>query len=169
MTLLLDNRQDILAEDYEAFFEKVLRQTLEHLELGIQAEVSLLLVSNEEIRQLNRDYREKDCATDVLSFPLMELDPFDKPSYAEILQASLDPGTNEAVLGDIVISAEKAAEQAQEYGHSVQRELGFLMVHGLLHLLGYDHEKDSENEQAMNELQESILLELNLPREHQKA
>lgn len=165
MALLIDNRQDFLADDYESFFEKVLQQTLKHLELDIQAEVSLLLVNNEEIRQLNREYRDKDYATDVLSFPLIELNPFDRTSYANALEQNVDPGTREVVLGDIVISAEKAIEQAQEYGHSVQRELGFLMVHGLLHLLGYDHEKDSENEQMMNQLQESILLELNLPRE----
>jgi probable rRNA maturation factor len=168
MALLIDNRQDFLTDDYEAFFEKALQQTLKHLKLDIQAEVSLLLVGNEEIRQLNREYRDKDCATDVLSFPLIELNPFNNASYLKALEQSIDPGTREVVLGDIVISVERAMEQAQEYGHSVQRELGFLMVHGLLHLLGYDHEKDEENEQAMNQLQESVLAELNLPREIQK-
>lgn len=165
MTLLLDNRQDFITEDLEDFLNKVLNKVLEELSLGLQVEVSLLLVNNEEIKQLNREYREKDSATDVLSFPMIELDPFDEFSYHETLEQYVVPGTREVVLGDIVISVEMAIEQAKEYGHSLQRELAFLMVHGLLHLLGYDHEKDDQNEQAMIKLQEHILQALNLPRQ----
>jgi probable rRNA maturation factor len=164
MTLLLDNRQDFITDDLEDFFNKVLKQAVEELDLCLRVEVSLLLVNNEEIRQLNRDYRGKDKATDVLSFPMLELDPLDESSYHETLEQYVDPGTGELVLGDIVISVEKAIEQAKEYGHSIQRELAFLMVHGLLHLLGYDHEKDEENEQAMFKRQEDILQSLKLSR-----
>ena len=169
MTLWIDNRQELLTEDLQDFFTQILRQTLKCLELDIQAEVSLLLVNNGEIRQFNRAYRGKDCATDVLSFPQIELDPFDQSAYRKTLEENLDPGTGEAVLGDIVLSVERAMEQAEEYGHSVRRELGFLMAHGLLHLLGYDHEKEEAKEQAMNRLQENILQALDLPREQQKA
>ena len=165
MTLWIDNRQEFLTEDLQDFFTGILRQTLKQLELDIQAEVGLLLVASEEIRQFNRDYRGKDSATDVLSFPQLELEPFDRPAYREALEENRDPGTGEVVLGDIVLSVEKAMEQAEEYGHSVRRELGFLMAHGLLHLLGYDHEKDEANEVAMNRLQDSILQALDLPRD----
>ncbi len=164
MTLLLDNRQDFITDDLEDFFNKVLKQAVEELDLCLRVEVSLLLVNNEEIRQLNRDYRGKDKATDVLSFPMLELDPLDESSYHETLEQYVDAGTGELVLGDIVISVEMAIEQAKEYGHSIERELAFLMIHGLLHLLGYDHEKDEQNEQVMFKRQEDILKSLKLGR-----
>lgn len=166
MTLLIDNRQSIIndIDDLQSFFETVLDKTLKHLETDIDAEVSLMLTDNEEIRVLNREYRQKDSATDVLSFPLMDLDPFNRDEWLETLHDNAMPDTQEVVLGDIVISVERAQEQADEYGHGLMRELGFLMVHGLLHLLGYDHEKGQEDEQIMFELQETILQELNLPR-----
>lgn len=163
MTLLIDNRQSILTDDYQLFFEKAIQKTLEQLEIGVAVEVSLLLVENDEIQQLNMEYREKDQATDVLSFPMLELDPFDKAAYINILNKNIDHG--EVLLGDIVISVEKAIEQAEEYGHGVKRELGFLLVHGILHLLGYDHEVDEATDTTMVQLQETILSVLNLPRE----
>lgn len=85
-------------------------------------------------------------------------------AWLKEIDNNLLPGTNEVMLGDIVISMEMAAKQAEEYGHSLERELGFLMVHGLLHILGYDHEQGSEHESVMDELQEEILDKLNLAR-----
>ncbi|HHY83031.1 MAG TPA: rRNA maturation RNase YbeY [Clostridiales bacterium] len=166
MTLLIDNHQDIVSDidELQEFFETVLKKTLEHVNADIDAEVSLMLTNNEEIRTLNREYRQKDTATDVLSFPLIDLDPVNQEDWHAALHDNAMPDTGEVVLGDIVISVEKAREQAAEYGHGLKRELGFLMVHGLLHLLGYDHEKNLENEDIMNQLQETILQELNLPR-----
>ena len=95
---------------------------------GESASVDVTLVSNRKIRAYNRDYRNIDRATDVLSFPLGENGEYDA-----------DPETDALLLGDIVISLERAAEQAEEYGHSFEREVGFLTVHSMLHLLGYDH------------------------------
>ena len=97
------------------------------------AEVSVSFISNDEIRALNQQYREKDAPTDVLSFPLGENGSWDK---------NVDTGAY--MLGDIVISAEKAFEQAQLYGHTIQREIGFLTVHSMFHLLGYDHMEPDE-------------------------
>lgn len=163
MTLLIDN-QTTLTEEFQGFFEEVLEKTLFCLNMGIQVEVSLLLTDNKGIQQLNRKYRNIDSDTDVLSFPMLNLDPSDRETWLEELDRCLTLGNQQVVLGDIVISVEKAGEQAQEYNHSLTRELGFLMVHGILHLLGYDHEKGQSEEKTMNTLQEAVLKELNLNR-----
>lgn len=164
MALLVDNQQN-RTEDLQDFFQKVLDTTLEYLNLEIEVEVSLLLTDNEEIQDLNREYRGIDNATDVLSFPMLDLDPSDREAWLEELNGSISTDDQQAILGDIVISVEKAEEQAQEYGHGLKRELGFLMIHGVLHLLGYDHEKGLREERTMNTIQEAVLKELNLPRE----
>lgn len=161
--MLIENRSN-LTEDLQGFFEGVLQKTWEHLKLNIQAEVSLLLTNNGEIQHLNQEYRGNDKATDVLSFPLLDLDPVDRATWIAELEINRAPGDGEVMLGDIAISVEKAEEQAEEYGHGIRRELGFLMIHGLLHLLGYDHERSQQEEQSMNAIQEAILLECSLPR-----
>lgn len=163
MALLIDNQQS-KTEDLQGFFEEVLDKTLKFLNLQTQVEVSLLLVDNDEIQNLNRDYRGIDNETDVLSFPMLDLDPSDREVWLEELENGITADDQQVVLGDIVISVEKAEEQAEEYGHGLKRELGFLMVHGVLHLLGYDHEKSESEEQTMNAIQEAILEELSLPR-----
>ena len=135
----------------------VLQKTAEILELSEDTEVSVLVVDDETIRQLNRDYRDKDMATDVLSFPLEEeQDGSDEP---EVIG-----GPMERMLGDIVISIEKAEAQAKEYGHSIERELAFLAVHGLLHLLGHDHEKGAAAEKIMRAEEKRILALLGIGR-----
>lgn len=116
-------------------------------------QVSVTIVNNKEIQQINKEYREIDQATDVLSFPLYEPDE----------DWMLEEGEDVVALGDIVISMERANEQAIEYGHSLNREVGFLAVHGFLHLLGYDHET-SEEEQEMFGRQEEILDQIGLRR-----
>lgn len=118
------------------------------------AEVSVSFVNNEQIRQLNEEYRGKDAPTDVLSFPLGENGVYDKNMETGMLQ-----------LGDIVISVEKAVEQARIYGHSLQREIGFLTVHSMLHLLGYDHEAGGLEQVRMREKEESVLTSLGLQRD----
>ncbi|MCL6585357.1 MAG: rRNA maturation RNase YbeY [Anoxybacillus sp.] len=118
------------------------------------AEVSISFVDNEQIRIINRDYRGKDQPTDVISFALEEMGE----GEIEIVGADIPP-----VLGDIIISVPKAKEQAAEYGHSLMRELGFLAVHGFLHLLGYDHETEEE-EKEMFAKQEQILEKYGLKR-----
>lgn len=117
------------------------------------AEVSVNFVDNEEIRSLNSKFRNKDIETDVLSFPLGENGKWDK---------NHDTGAYQ--LGDIVISVEKAFEQAEVYGHSLQREIGFLTVHSMLHLLGYDHENGGLELVRMREKEEEVLSKLGLSR-----
>lgn len=132
--------------------EKVLNVATEMEELP-PVEVSVTLVDNDAIWELNREYRHVDRPTDVLSFPLWEPDE----------DWVIDEEEEYVPLGDIVISVPKAKEQALEYGHSFQRELGFLAVHGFLHLLGYDHET-IEQEREMFQKQEEILNSLGLRR-----
>lgn len=127
-----------------------------------EGEVTLTFVDNEEIRTLNRDYRGIDSATDVLSFAMQddgvgELDIiFEVESESESIPLL-------GMLGDIIISAERALEQSKEYGHSLERELGFLFVHGFLHLLGYDHQ-DESSERIMIAKQEAVLQQAGLLR-----
>ena len=118
------------------------------------AEVSVSFVSNAEIRSLNKIYRSKDRVTDVLSFPLGADGKYD-----------INKETGCALLGDVVISLETAVRQAEIYGHSLEREVGFLTVHSMLHLLGYDHETSPLEERIMREKEEQVLGELGISRE----
>lgn len=117
------------------------------------SEVSVSFVTNKEIRCLNNQYRNKDSSTDVLSFPLSEDGQYD-----------INNETNSVLLGDIVISIETAVRQASMYGHSIEREIGFLTVHSMLHLLGYDHENDPIEAVKMREREEAILDKLGISR-----
>lgn len=117
------------------------------------AEVSVSFADNEEIKKLNAEHRGKDVETDVLSFPI-----FEKGDY----RANEETGT--VTLGDIVISIEKAVEQSRLFGHSLQREIAFLTVHSMLHLLGYHHEEGGIQEVHMREREELILKQLGVPR-----
>ncbi len=117
------------------------------------AEISVTFVDNAEIQTLNAQYRGKDMPTDVLSFPLGEDGKYD-----------VDQDTGACLLGDIVISMEKAMEQADLYGHPLQREVAFLTVHSMLHLLGYDHEQGGLAAVKMREKEEAVLIQLGLPR-----
>ena len=126
------------------------------VEEGFQepAEVSVSFIDNEQIRQLNREFRGKDAPTDVLSFPLGENGNYDR-----------NEDTGALMLGDIVISMPKAMEQAEAFGHSLRREVGFLTVHSMLHLLGYDHENGGMEAVRMREKEEGVLSELGLQRD----
>lgn len=159
MSVLIDNRQDKVqvTSEIEEMLERVVQKTLEE-EVEGDYEVSISFVDNEEIRELNKQYRDKDASTDVLSFPLMEFEETEEDYEDEEEYVQED-----RLLGDIVISLEKAKEQAQEYGHSFERELSFLAAHGTLHLLGFDHENEDE-EKEMIEKQNKILNLLNITR-----
>lgn len=126
---------------------------LEEEGIGEKAEVSLTIVDNEEIRELNNEFRGKDSVTDVLSFPMSENGEYD-----------IDPETDRIMLGDIVISAERARQQAEEYGHSFEREMCFLATHSMFHLLGYDHEISEEEEKIMFQKQNVVLDRLGIVR-----
>ncbi len=126
---------------------------LEYEKFEGPAEISVTFVDNAAIQELNAQYRGKDMPTDVLSFPLGENGVYDK-----------NEDTGASLLGDIVISMEKAMEQAELYGHALQREVAFLTVHSMLHLLGYDHEAGGLEAVRMREKEEAVLVQLGLPR-----
>jgi probable rRNA maturation factor len=127
-----------------------------------EGEVTLSIVDDEEIHQLNRDYRGIDRPTDVLSFAMHEETDEELDIIYEVESEDEDIPLD-GMLGDIIISAERAKLQSEEYGHSLERELGFLFVHGFLHLIGYDHQ-DEAAEAIMTEKQESVLRQAGLNR-----
>ena len=132
--------------------ENVISEALKYEGVSDNTEISVTIVDNEEIRKINNKYRNIDRATDVLSFPLIDFDNEDLPNDG-----------SKIYLGDIIISIERAKEQANEYSHSLDREVGFLNAHSMLHLLGYDH-MVPEEEKVMFAKQEEILSNLGLKR-----
>ena len=143
-TVYINNDQSIvkITPALRGLIRRAVTQTLLYEDFSRPCEVSVTFTDNEKIRELNRTYRNIDRETDVLSFPLFDEDFSDG---------------EKAALGDVVISLEKAVRQAEEYGHSFEREVAFLTVHSLLHLLGYDHETSAEDEKEMFFRQEEIL------------
>ena len=135
--------------------KKAIVAALDYQEIDFPVEISLTFVDNEKIHELNREYRGKDAPTDVLSFPMFE------DGEIEYDDESDEP----CAIGDIVISLEKAVEQAEEYGHSLEREASFLAVHSVLHLLGFDHEVSEEDDEYMKESAEEILSSIGLRRD----
>lgn len=157
ITVYLENEQDKVAppEDIEQLVKLCTAEALREEGLGdYDAEVSVTLTDNENIRAINNEHRGIDSATDVLSFPM-----FDEEGSLET-----NPETDAIVLGDIVISLERAAEQAKEYGHSFRREVAFLITHSLFHLLGYDHVNSEEEEKEMFGKQDKVLDALGITR-----
>ncbi|TRM12738.1 rRNA maturation RNase YbeY [Lentibacillus cibarius] len=140
--------------DYIDLLQRLLIFAAEKEVVASEAELSVIFVSNKEIQEINRNYRQQDKPTDVISFAMQE----NTDDEVEIFGDDLP-----LVLGDIVISVDKAKEQADEYGHSLERELGFLTVHGFLHLLGYDH-MNKDDEAEMFQKQEHILGEFGIER-----
>lgn len=139
-------------EKYRKIIRKAINETVKAENFTDKAELSVTLTNNEEIRRLNKQYRNINKETDVLSFPTCEAGG----------KYEINPDNNAYILGDIVISLEKAEEQAEEYGHSIDRELAFLTVHSVLHLLGYDHELSENDEEKMFKRQEEILQQAGL-------
>lgn len=157
--------------DYESLINKSVNYVLEYVEFPYEAQVNVLITDLETIREINLEQRQIDSPTDVLSFPMLEFDfPLDFSNIdTEIIAYDMD--TEEVVLGDIVLCREKILEQAKLYEHSIVREMAFLVVHSMLHLLGYDHNHDAEeiNElteitKQMESLQEKILEDMNISR-----
>ncbi len=116
------------------------------------AEISVVFIDNDQIQELNREYRGKDMPTDVLSFPMGENGEYE-----------INHDTDAVILGDVAISMEKAVEQAYKYDHSLEREIGFLTAHSVLHLLGYDHEQGGLDRVRMREKEEQVMTQLGLP------
>ncbi|MGA4719363.1 rRNA maturation RNase YbeY [Fictibacillus nanhaiensis] len=147
------NEIDESSNDFQELLSNVLEKAAEMEKTG-QAEVSITIVSKERIQEINKEYRQKDSITDVISFAMEEMGE----DETEIIG-----GEETRFLGDIIICLDVAKEQAEEYGHSLEREMGFLAVHGFLHLLGYDHMND-EDEKRMFGRQEEILEQYGLKR-----
>lgn len=155
MTLLIDNRTDFeITEEFEKLFNDVVKESLRYEEFDPECEVSLSIVSNDEIQEINKQFREIDAPTDVLSFPLLT---FEEGEQADVNE------NNEIMLGDIIISIDKAKAQAEEYGHGLRRELAFLTAHSMLHLMGYDH-MEEEEQKEMFKKQDDILNNLGITR-----
>ncbi len=150
--LAYENQVDALQDDYETLFKELLQLIVQQQQLNKKCEVSVTIVSLATIQEINKSYRGIDQPTDVISFAFN-----DEPD------AFVLPDDFVTTLGDIMICFDKAQEQAVQYEHSLKREMAFLFVHGMLHLLGYDHQTKVD-EQKMISLQEEILNEANIKR-----
>lgn len=151
--------------DWENLISKVVNQALDFIKCPYETEVNVLLTDNSFIQNMNRRHRDIDKATDVLSFPLIEYESSGDFSLIETgeVEEYFNPEKGELMLGDMIISVDKVMEQADKYGHSIQRELGFLVAHSMLHLFGYDHMEDDERLDMENK-QKEILNQINLTR-----
>lgn len=142
---------------YEDIIRDIVEASLDYEECPYEAEVNVVLTDNEGIREINRDYRQIDAPTDVLSFPMVDYETESDFDHVEdAVEDYFNPETGELMLGDIIISVDKVEEQAGKYGHSETRELAFLVAHSMLHLCGYDHMEEEERER-MEQRQREIL------------
>lgn len=149
--LAIINEMDDFQDDYKAIYEKIITEACQQLNIDDDLELSVIFVNDERIHEINREYRNIDRSTDVISFALEDNEQY----YMEGMPRS---------LGDIFISIDHAKKQAQDYGHSFYREMCFLFTHGILHLLGYDH-MEKEDEIEMFKIQNDILNALKIERE----
>ncbi len=144
-----------------AHIKRCIRAALDAEKVTVPCEVNVLLTDNAGIRALNREYRNVDQETDVLSFPMFAFVPGEFPVDVTEL---LDPGSELLALGDMAISVERVRAQALEFGHSQEREMGYLTVHSVLHLLGYDHMDEGAMKRQMRDREEAIMEQLNIQR-----
>ena len=150
--------------DYIELAQNIINACLDYSQFPYEAEINLTLTDNEGIHQINKEFREIDRPTDVLSFPMLNYDiPGDFSFLDDENNDDFNPDTGEAILGDIIISVDKVFEQAENYGHSVEREYAFLITHSMLHLFGYDH-MEEEEAKVMEEKQREILHKMNILR-----
>ncbi len=155
MILYFENDQEIIPLSYKLkmLVRRAVEATLDYEQYGNPCEVSVTFTDNASIHELNKKYRGVDRPTDVLSFPLFDYDgESEEPVVDELI----------GMLGDVVLSLEQAKRQAEEYGHSFEREVAFLTVHSMLHLLGYDHETGEDDEADMRARQSEIMKRLGL-------
>lgn len=152
--VLISDKQNVvkIPSGIRLLIRRCCHAVLEYENFPNDAEISVSFIDNTEIKKLNCEYRDRDIETDVLSFPLGDDGKYDINANGA------------ALLGDIVISMEKAVEQAEIYGHSLKREVAFLTVHSMLHLLGYDHENGGLEAVRMREKEERVLMSIGLPR-----
>lgn len=164
MTLFLEEEGSVrLPFDVKETAELMIKTVLEHEGCPYEAQVELLLTTDEEVHMMNREHRGIDRPTDVLSFPMLDVRTPGDLSGVEEIPDAFDPESGELMLGDIVISKDKVIAQAEEYGHSLKREYAFLIAHSMLHLLGYDHMEDDER-LLMEQRQREIMEMAKIPR-----
>lgn len=160
--LIIENEQnkEEFTTEMSSLIQTVCQKVMESEECDFDAQISLTITDNENIRQINNEHRGIDRPTDVLSFPMLEFD-----ENGDIIENEFEYDEDMIMLGDIVISMERAREQAIEFGHSFTREIAFLTAHSMLHLLGYDHVDDEEGERIMCQKQEAVLSGLGITRD----
>lgn len=164
MTLYFEEEGELKLDlPCEELARTVIEAALDYEECPYEAEVNLLLTTNEEIQKMNAEFREIDRATDVLSFPMVDYEEPGEFGFLEEADEYFHPETGELMLGDIVISKEKVLSQSEEYGHSPRREYAFLIAHSMLHLMGYDHMEEEER-LCMEAKQRDILDRMNILR-----
>lgn len=158
MTITIEEEVEIpFSFEYKPLIENVVNVALDYVGCPYEAEVHVLLTDNDAIHEINKENRGVDAPTDVLSFPYAEYEtPADFDRLEEEQPDVFHPETGELMLGDIVISVDRVLSQATEYGHSNERELGFLIAHSILHLCGYDHMEEDERE-VMEQKQREIM------------
>lgn len=167
MTFYIENEtEEIFPFDVEELVEQVAGQVLDTENCPYEVQLNVLITDNEGIREYNRQFRDIDKETDVLSFPNID---FESPAVFEIEEDReadyFDPDSGELILGDIIISVDRVKEQAESYGHSLKREFAFLVAHSLLHLCGYDHMEEAEAA-VMEAKQEAVLQALGITRDN---
>jgi probable rRNA maturation factor len=166
--IFIDDRQDKMVVDssFERIIEEVILTALKEEAVDKDCEISVIFVDNDSIKEINKETRNIDKETDVLSFPMLDY-PKGKVYKDIYLNYNFDASffnEEDLVLGDVVLSLEKAKEQSEDFNHSFTRECSYLVVHSILHLLGYDHMEEDEKK-IMREREESILEKLNITRE----
>lgn len=170
MTVFIENENNAEFKfDYEKLIKDVIEEAVAYVDCPFEVNVEVTITDNESIREINKEQREMDKATDVLSFPLIDYETAGDFSFLEDTENDFsydyfEPDTGELMLGDIVVSSEKVYAQAEEYGHSSKRELGFLIAHSMLHLFGFDHMEDDERAK-MERMQDEILDRLGITRQ----
>ena len=164
MTLIFEEEGELKLDlPCEELATKVIEAALDYEECPYEVEVNLLLTMNDEIQEMNQNFRQIDRATDVLSFPMIDYEEAGNFDFLEDVMDAFHPDSGELMLGDIVISKEKVISQAEEYGHSIEREYAFLIAHSMLHLFGYDHMEEEERI-VMESKQKEILEQLQILR-----
>lgn len=164
MSIIISNEQTKYNIDvFEEVIKRVVAKVLEIEDIIHNCQVSVIIIDNEQIKELNKNTRGIDSKTDVLSYPILEFLDFTQLKKNLNINEYIDLDTGEIVLGDIAISIERAYEQSQEYGHTIDREIAFLTTHGMLHLLGYDHQDETETKK-MREKEEKVLSILRMVR-----
>lgn len=165
MTLYLEFEDDVKLDiESRRLAEKAIDIALDYIKCPYEVEINMIITSNSEIQVINNEQRGIDKATDVLSFPMIEYEIAGDFSCVEDGIDYFHPDTGELILGDIIISAEKVKEQAENFGHSHEREFTFLIAHSMLHLFGYDHMEEDERIE-MESMQAEIMNQLGISRD----